>query len=46
MTVKAYGAHAGDKPLEPMEITRRAPGMHDVRIDGFAIGSASLADGQ
>ncbi len=33
MTVKAYGAHAGDKPLESMEITRRAPGAHDVRID-------------
>lgn len=33
MLVKAYGAHAGDKPLEPMEITRRAPGLHDVQID-------------
>ena len=33
MTVKAYGAHAGDRPLEPMDITRRAPGPHDVRID-------------
>lgn len=29
MTVKAYGAHAGDLPLEPIEITRRAPGAHD-----------------
>lgn len=33
MTVKAYGAYAGDKPLEAMEITRRAPGAHDVQID-------------
>jgi uncharacterized zinc-type alcohol dehydrogenase-like protein len=33
MSVKAYGAHASDKALEPMEITRRAPGAHDVQID-------------
>jgi uncharacterized zinc-type alcohol dehydrogenase-like protein len=33
MTVKAYGAHAADQPLEPMTITRRAPGPHDVQID-------------
>ncbi len=33
MTVHAYGAYAGDKPLEPMVITRRAPGPHDVQID-------------
>ncbi|MCV4285028.1 NAD(P)-dependent alcohol dehydrogenase [Pseudomonas capsici] len=33
MTVKAYGAHAGDKPLESLEITRRAPGAHDVQVD-------------
>ena len=33
MTVKAYGAHSGDKPLEPIDITRRAPGAHDVQID-------------
>jgi len=33
MTVKAYGAHAGTLPLEPMDITRRAPGAHDVQID-------------
>lgn len=32
MSVKAYGAHAGDKPLEPLEISRRAPGPHDVQI--------------
>lgn len=33
MTIKAYGAHAGDQALESMEITRRAPGPHDVQID-------------
>ncbi|CAG9932908.1 NAD(P)-dependent alcohol dehydrogenase [Candidatus Nitrotoga arctica] len=33
MIVEAYGAHAGEKPLEPMEIIRRAPGAHDVQID-------------
>ncbi|MDR2000262.1 MAG: alcohol dehydrogenase catalytic domain-containing protein, partial [Zoogloeaceae bacterium] len=33
MQVNAYGAHAGDKPLEPLRITRRAPGPHDVQID-------------
>ena len=33
MSVKAYGAYAGDKSLEPMQITRRAPGPHDVQID-------------
>ncbi len=33
MTIKAYGAHAGDLPLEAIDITRRAPGAHDVQID-------------
>jgi uncharacterized zinc-type alcohol dehydrogenase-like protein len=33
MTVKAFGAYAGDKPLEPMEINRRSVGPHDVGID-------------
>jgi uncharacterized zinc-type alcohol dehydrogenase-like protein len=33
MQVHAYGAYAGDKPLEPLQITRRAPGAHDVQID-------------
>ena len=33
MSVKAYGAHAADKPLEPMDIERRDPGDHDVQID-------------
>ena len=32
MYIKAYGAHAGDQPLEPIDITRRAPGAHDVQI--------------
>lgn len=32
MTVRAYGAHAGDLPLEPIDITRRAPGPNDVQI--------------
>ncbi len=32
MVVKAYGAYAGDKPLEPMQIVRRTPGAHDVQI--------------
>ena len=32
MTIKAYGAHASDLPLEAMNITRRAPGSHDVQI--------------
>ncbi len=33
MTTKAYGAHAGDKPLEPIDIERRAPGARDVQIE-------------
>ncbi|NYT84830.1 NAD(P)-dependent alcohol dehydrogenase [Pollutimonas harenae] len=33
MTIKAYGAQAGDQPLEAMDITRRSPGEHDVQID-------------
>ena len=33
MTVHAYGAHAGDRPLEPLTIPRRAPGPQDVQID-------------
>jgi uncharacterized zinc-type alcohol dehydrogenase-like protein len=33
MTVKAYGAYAGDKPLQSLDITRRAPGHHDVQIE-------------
>jgi uncharacterized zinc-type alcohol dehydrogenase-like protein len=33
MAVNAYGAYAGDKPLQALEIERRAPGAHDVEID-------------
>ncbi|QYR53141.1 NAD(P)-dependent alcohol dehydrogenase [Lysobacter soyae] len=33
MTVHAYGAHAGDQPLQPMAITRRAVGPEDVQIN-------------
>jgi D-arabinose 1-dehydrogenase-like Zn-dependent alcohol dehydrogenase len=33
MNVKAFGANAGDQPLQAMDITRRAPGAHDVQID-------------
>ena len=31
--VRAYGAHAADKPLEPLAIERREPGPHDVQIE-------------
>lgn len=33
MTVFAYGTTAGDKPLAPMKISRRAPGARDVQIE-------------
>jgi uncharacterized zinc-type alcohol dehydrogenase-like protein len=33
MIVKAFGAYAGDKPLEPMDISRRSVGPHDVGIE-------------
>jgi len=33
MNTKAYGALAGDKPLQAMDIERRPPGPHDVQID-------------
>jgi len=33
MTIKAFGAYAADQPLESLDITRRAPGAHDVQID-------------
>ena len=33
MAIKAYGAYASDKPLEPLDIERRQPGVHDVQID-------------
>ena len=33
MTTRAYGAYAADKPLEPIDIKRRAPGAHDIQIE-------------
>ena len=33
MNVKAYGARAGNLPLEAMDIVRRAPGAQDVQIE-------------
>ncbi|MEG0921786.1 MAG: NAD(P)-dependent alcohol dehydrogenase [Comamonas sp.] len=33
MNINAYGAYAGDRPLESLKITRRSPGAHDVQID-------------
>jgi uncharacterized zinc-type alcohol dehydrogenase-like protein len=32
-SVKAFGAYAADKPLEPLDIQRRKPGPHDVQIE-------------
>ncbi|WP_449429358.1 NAD(P)-dependent alcohol dehydrogenase [Rhodanobacter umsongensis] len=33
MTTKAYGARAADKPLQSLDIERRAPGPQDVQIE-------------
>ncbi|MGY3038589.1 putative zinc-type alcohol dehydrogenase-like protein [Rhodanobacter sp. TND4EL1] len=33
MSTKAYGAHAADKPLQSLDIERRAPGPQDVQIE-------------
>ena len=33
MSVKAFGAYAADKPLEPIDIERRQPGPRDVQIE-------------
>ena len=33
MSVNAYGNHAADRPMEPIAISRREPGAHDVQID-------------
>ena len=33
MTVKAYGATAGDQPLAPLDIPRRATGPGDDTLD-------------
>ena len=32
MTIQAYGAHSATEPLQPLGITRRTPGAHDVQI--------------
>ena len=32
MAIKAYGAHAADRPLEALDIERRRPGPRDVEI--------------
>jgi uncharacterized zinc-type alcohol dehydrogenase-like protein len=31
--ISAYGAYAADKPLESLNIERRAPGAHDIQLD-------------
>lgn len=33
MNIKAYGALAGDQPLQALDISRRTPKEHDVEID-------------
>ncbi|SFF44762.1 uncharacterized zinc-type alcohol dehydrogenase-like protein [Fontimonas thermophila] len=33
MRVAAYGAYAADRPLQPMHIERRVPGVRDVQIE-------------
>ena len=33
MIVRAFGAYAADKPLEPIDIERRKPGQRDVQIE-------------
>ena len=33
LNIKAYGALASTSPLQPLDITRRTPGAHDVQID-------------
>lgn len=33
MKIKAIGAYSAKQPLEPMNITRREPGPHDVKIE-------------
>jgi len=33
MKIKAFGALAGDEPLEAMDISRRQPAAHDVQIE-------------
>ncbi len=33
MAIRAYGTYAANKPLGPLNITRRRPGAHDVQIE-------------
>ncbi|VDS06983.1 Aldehyde reductase YahK [Paracoccus haematequi] len=33
MTIRAVGTHAADQPLGPLQIARRVPGPHDLRIE-------------
>lgn len=33
MAIRAYGTSAADKPLQPLYITRRTPGLQDVQIE-------------
>jgi uncharacterized zinc-type alcohol dehydrogenase-like protein len=33
MSTRAYGTHAADKPFQPLDIERRAPGPRDVQIE-------------
>ena len=33
MKIKAVGAYSAKQPLEPMDITVREPGPHDVKIE-------------
>src|SRR2546422_4798252 len=33
MKIPAYGARAANAPLEPLEIERRKPGLHDIKIE-------------
>jgi len=32
-TIHAFGAQQADLPLEPIRISRRTPGAHDVQIE-------------
>ena len=49
MTVKAWGAHAADKPIVALDIQRRAPGPRDVQIEiaycGICHSDLSLING-
>ena len=40
MKIKAVGAYSAKQPLEPMDITRREPGPHDVKSKSLTVASA------